>query len=475
MLFLIILLASCLLRLQRFDFPASYTFAWGDGTRDFLVGSHILKYHEFPLVGPFNLLNDAGIYNSPIYFYILSLFLIPLNNILTLSLINIFLQLGVIVLIYKITKKIFDYPTALIATLLFSFNPEVIKQADFVWQPYLALPFALLGLYFNASRPYISLSLILFAVSLHNSIFPWVPLFLFRQRSIKALFITFSSLLLYLPVLFFYQKNGFPNPFQDFPIIVNSLTNYFSNLGLNVQQLLNAFYLNNILAFFLLIGFFITLKQDSNSRKSFIFFLLLFISPIIFASFFNKMRLHYLILSVASLPIIVARITGIFRPFLRIIIVLLLILIFSGYLSYFRIEAKNPLDNQKKVDQMTLTVLEELSRIKKTEGFSNLDFFQVASFAVSEVAIPYPVLDTFLIVPLEERLRVKLAQISDQSPYNHFQINRKEYLLVSCFELVKKSKDCLGVFKYNFPDYNILKMIYNDESVNIYLAKHEQI
>lgn len=468
---------SFLLRLQRFDFPASYTFAWGDGTRDYLVASHILRFHEFPLVGPFNLLNDAGIQSSPIYFYILSLFLIPFNNILTLSFINILLQLGVIVLIYKIAKRLFDYPTAIIATLLFSFNPEVIKQADFIWQPYLALPFALLGLYLNVSRPYLSLSLISFATTLHYSSFPWLPLFFFRGQSykfyIKALLITFATLaLLYLPLIVFYLKNGPPNLFQRFPDHVSSLTSYFSNLGLNIEKLLSAFYINRILAVFLLMGFFIVLKIDSKKRKNLAFIFLLFISPIILASFFNKIRLHYLILSVGLLPILVARITSIFKPFLKTLIVLLLIVIFSGNFAYLK-EAKNPLDNQRKVDRITSNVIDELNKIKSAQRFSDFDFFQVASFADSEIVTPYPVLDTFLLVPLEAKLSKKLVQISNISPYNHFQINKKDYLLVSCFKFSKDGHDCLGFFKNSFQDYSILKMIYNDESLDIYLAKHD--
>lgn len=479
MLFLIILLVGFLLRISRFDFPFSYTFAWGDGTRDFLVANHILKFHEFPLVGPFNLLNDVGIHNSPIYFYILSLFLLPLNNILTLSLVNILLQMGVIVLIYKLTKKLFDYPTALIAILLFSFNPEVIKQADFIWQPYLAYPVALLALYLNTSRPYVSLSLISFAAILHYSIFPWLPLFLFRKKSYKfytkALLITFFSLaFLYLPLVVFYTKNGFPDIWVNSTIYINSISDYFSNLISNTGQLLNAFYLNNVLIIFLIIGFLITLKKDSMKRKSLIFIFLLFISPIILASFFNKIRLHYLILSIGLIPILAACITGIFKPILRTIIVLLLIVVFSGNFAYLK-ETKNPLDNQKKIDKITSIVVEELNKIKKTEGFSDFDFFQVTSFSISEVIIPYPVLDTFLLVPLEKRLGRKLAQISDTNPYNHFQINKKKYLLVSCFNFTQDRYDCSDYFKRNYQDYNILKMIYNDQSISIYLAKHEQM
>lgn len=478
--FLIILIASFLVRITRLDFPLSYIFFWGDGTRDFLVANHILKYHEFPLVGPFNLLNEAGIYNSPIYFYVLSLFLIPFNNILTLSLVNILLQLGVIVLIYLIAKKVFDYPTAIIAVLLFSFNPEVIKQADFVWQPLLMLPFALLALYLKLkSRDFISLVILSFAVALHNSAICWIPLFFLSQKKSKQYYfraftvIFFSFLTFYSPLIIFYLINGFPSLSFNTSTFANSLGVYFSNLTLNIQELLRTFYLSNIMILFLVGGFFIALKKGLGKSRSLIFILLLFISPIIFASFLNKIRLHYLILSLGLLPILVGYITGIFKPFLKILVVLLLIVVFSGNFAYFK-EAKNPLDNQKKIDKITSSVVDELNKVKEANRFSDFDFFQVTSFSDSEVIIPYPVLDTFLLVPLEKRLGRKLVQISDTNPYNHFQINKKEYLLVSCFKFIKDGHNCSDYFKSNFQDYNILKMIYNDLPISIYLAKHEQ-
>src|SRR3990167_4879771 len=92
MFLLIILVTAVLVRIPRLDFPLSYIFAWGDGARDFFIANHILSFREFPLLGPFNLLYDSGIYNTPLYYYILSFFLIPFNNVLTLGVVNIFLS-----------------------------------------------------------------------------------------------------------------------------------------------------------------------------------------------------------------------------------------------------------------------------------------------------------------------------------------------------------------------------------------------
>lgn len=479
LLFFVLLVVTFLVRLQRFDFPLSYTFAWGDGTRDFLVANHILRYQEFVLVGPFNLFNEAGVRNSPLYFYLLSLFLLPFNNILTLSFFNILLQLGITVLIFYITKRLFDLPTALIAIVLFSFNPEVIKQADFVWQPFMMLPLALLGLLFLVnSYKLLSLAAISIAISLHNSAVCWLPpFFIYMKKTLKfypkAFLVIFLSVFFsYLPLIFFYLKSGFSKSATNISIYANSPSAYFINLGLNIDELLKAFYINKPLAILLVIGFFIILKRDWKNRKVLIFFLLLFVSPIIFASFFNKIRLHYLILSLSLLPILVSYITSIFKPFLRTLIVLILIIIFTGNSAYSK-EIKNPLDNQKKVEIITSKVKEQLDVVKQAKGFSDYSFFQIESFALSDIILPYPVLDTFLIVALEDKLNIKLSQNSDQSPYNHVQLNKKDFLLISCFKFNKSKKDCIQFFKTKHQDINIYKMIYNDESISIYIAHHE--
>lgn len=473
---LLILLAASLLRLQRFDFPASYTFAWGDGTRDFIVANHILKYGEIPLVGPYNLLNDAGIYNSPVYFYILALFLTVSNHILTLSLVGILISLVVIVLIFLLTKKLFDYHTAIITVLLFSFNPEIIKQADFVWQPYLMLPLALLSLYFFWSRRLFSLILLCLASTIHNSSFPWLAVFfLYPKRSLKQygrdlVIVTGLLAIFHLPLILFYLKNGFPNHLQNFPLYINSLVNYLVNFKLNLTQILSTFYLNNLLIIFLLVGLVMLLRKDQQTRRIILFICLLLTSSILFASFFNKFKLHYLILSLPLLAILVARVVNLFQGSARWMMATLLMIIMLGNFAYLN-EFKQPLQNQKRVEMINQRLINELEEVKKSQGYSDFDFFQLTSFANSEITHPYPVLDTFWAVPLEEKLSRQLIKVSDLSAYNHVQLNRADYLIVSCFKLAQAGQDCLKFFQRGYPDYHILKMLYDDESVSIYLAR----
>lgn len=206
--FFIILILSFLVRLTRLDFPLSDIFWWGDGTRDFLVANHILKYGEYPLVGPYNLLYESGVRNSPLYFYALVLLLIPFNHPITLAFFNICFQIAVLVLIYFIARKIFNSSIALSAMALYSFSSGVIKQSDYIWQPYLMQPIALLSLYFlikayvdknydfNRSYKFFIASVVTFcvAVALHLSVLAWSPIFfitgitILKGRGIKYFF-----------------------------------------------------------------------------------------------------------------------------------------------------------------------------------------------------------------------------------------------------------------------------------------------
>src|SRR3989344_136565 len=149
MLFPIILLVSLLVRLYNLDFPLSYIFAWGDGTRDYFVANHIVLFHEYPLLGPFNLLYEAGIYNTPLYYYFLAFFLNIYNSVFTLGVVNVIFQIATIILIYLIARKLFDKKVAVLSAVIFSFSPEILAQSDYIWQPHLSQTFAYLSLFLD--------------------------------------------------------------------------------------------------------------------------------------------------------------------------------------------------------------------------------------------------------------------------------------------------------------------------------------
>lgn len=476
------------------DFPLSSGFIWGDGTRDYLVANHILKYQEFPFLGPFNLLFDSGIYGSPLYFYILSLMLFFFNSPLTLSIINILLQLAVIVLIYQISKNLFGQPAALIASILFSFNTEVLHHSDYIWQTYLMQPVAYLALFFLSNNLiqktrfnlFLSLFLLVLAIVLHNSAFPWLPFFLLgamlmlkrdhkppKYHLFVILTLVTSTIIFYLPVILYKLGQSNKISLRGSGIYVQSIWEYSSNLLSNSKELLSSLGLQfqEVPLFILVLmslWYFFKIKDKTNQKKLTFLIFVLVLLPIIFASFFNKLRLHYLILSMGAFCIFTAKIISSFSKFKVILSVLLFLFFFKVFSANFIFlkDSKRPFVDYKLIKTLTDKIKDELTFIQKKHGFSDFSFFQVRSFAKVKEVFYYPVLDTILLVPLENKLNQKLAILSDNSPYNHVQIGGNGYLLVACYRV-----ECLGVFKKQNLQYAILNKLYGSHLISIYLAK----
>lgn len=501
--FLILVTLSLVVRLQRLDFPLSYGFSWGDGTRDYLVANHILNYRELPNVGPFNLLYDSGIRNPPLYFYFLALFLIPFNNILMLGFVNILLQIGVIILIFFTCKKLFGFLTGLTATAFFSFNPEVLHQSDFIWQPNLMQFFAYLALllivYFYFERKYLFLILstvsLVVAFVLHNSAFPWIWPFLIiaylLSKKQKKLFTFLGTIfvfiillsLFYLPSAIFLIQNNqllhtnssdlvFSYAGLNIPVYVQNINQYLTNLYSYSLEFLKAFNINNwwiILILILTLSYFFKSKDSKNTKVFVILLFILLILPLVFASFFNKIKLHYLTLSFGVLAIFLSKILTSLPKF-KLLSVVLVFLLFKN-LSFdfeFLYLPHTPFANLRLMDQISQSITTEV------RGQYS---FQVKSYAQEEeVTFEYPVLSTLLLVPLEEKLKQKMTKVSDFSPYNHIQTGGSDYLLLTCHSFTKKSniRACLETFKAQYPNYDILKSLHEGFPISVFLAKNKK-
>lgn len=481
---LIILILSFLIRIPRFDYPISDTFAWGDGTRDYLVADHILTFGEYPSIGPYNFLFEKGIHSSPLYFYTLAIFLIPFNNILTLSLVNIFLQLLTLLLVYQIGKTLFNSFVGILATALLSLNPQIIKLSDFVWQPNLMLPLALLSLFLlirsfikkNLLLSQVSLIIFSLAISMHYSAIPWLPFFsvlsfLILKRSRKSfsiyilppVVIIISLIIIHLPTFFIGNNVKISNS-QIFSL------NFYENF----QQFFNLFFLESWQVLIFIIGLIVVtifFKLKNLYRKNFFLALSLVILPIFFASLLNKVRLHYLTLSVPIFVICLAWIVDFItgkQKLLKLGLAILIILIFSGNFYFFK-ELKNPLQNYQLINEATNQITAHLEEIKQDRGFKNYNFFQVVSPVGYDNIQAYPILDTVLLIPLEKKLNTKLAKTSDQSSYNHIQTGRRDYLIVSCIQA--KPNLCAKSFMEIVPGFSIVRTIYDKSNFLIMLAK----
>lgn len=480
------LLVSFILRINRLDYPISGTFAWGDGTRDFLVASHIIKFGELPAIGPHHSLADHGskIKNSPLYFYTLALPLLIYNHPLTLGLINIFGQMMGLVLIFLTTKGAFSSTSAAMTIILLSVNPHMISQSDYIWQPHLMLPIALLSLYllvkagFKKSYQLLFFSLMTacLAFAIHNSAFPWLAFFLVvsflickkRGQYVKWFGLILSVLLilliLYSPVML--SSDNIRN------LPTQSLNGYLGNLNNNLEAIAKVFYINKLLILLILLT---ALLYNRYNRRNpvMVLTIVLFLLPLLSASFFNKIRVHYLILSTYVFVILVATSLDYLKPkAFKLLFLFLTVWIFSGNWQFIK-DIKNPFENLKLIDEITTKVAVSLDQIKQEENYTKYDFFQVKSYAVDEDTFDYPVLDTLFLVPLEMRLKVKLAMVSSDSPFNHEQVNKKDYLLLFCLNPKQyHSSDCTEPFLKK-ENYYIVKPLYTREGISLYLAKQK--
>lgn len=470
---LVILFVSFILRISKWDYPMSDTFAWGDGTRDYLVASHIVKYGEFPLYGPYNLLDDFGIKNSPIYFYILALPLLIYDHPLTLGLVNIFLQIFVLVLIFLIAKKAFGNLTALMALTLLIFNPEIIKQSDYIWQPYLMMPIAYLSLYFfvtsylekNYRLLFLSLALATLAFAIHNSAFPWLVVLMLASITIsikqRKNLIHYLSLLIsvFLPLAIFYipvilTMDGI----KEIP--TQNIFGYLNNFNYNLESFLNTFYVDKVFLGVLLLPSILLYRNN----RIVTFGIVLFFSPLFFASFFDKIRFHYLLLSSGIFAVVVANLLHNIGPkVFKLLLFVFLIWIFSGNLQFLK-DIKKPFENQKFINHLTKEIASEIPNPKT---------FQVKSYAKDGDTFYYPVLDTIFLVPLEQRLNAKLAKLSDSSPFNHVQINEKNYIVLVCYKFKSSSSDCQRNFLKENLGYGVIKKLFSSEYISLYLSKQK--
>lgn len=499
----LLLIVSLFFRLSRLEYPIIHTSKWGDGTRDYLVAHYIRQFGEMPLIGPFNLLFESGIRNSPLYYYILAIFLMPNDNLMTLSVINILLSVLTIGLIYLVGKTFFGNLVGFISALLFSFTPEVLRQSEFIWQPYLMQPFAYLSLFLlifsfikkSYMLSILSLATLAFSIALHNAAVSWLPQFIlvsfYLIKSLKkGVMFYFAAILtpalvfivFYIPVIFYFIKlKQHINQYFGSIFLVQSIKNYGDNLVYNFTQIMQVFSIDLshiplavlliIFLLFLLSIFYFYLQKKILLSLG----MSLFLAPIILSSFFNKNQLHYLILSIGTFTILVSKaivfffskldslkLKRILSRSLKIIIILFLFKIFSSDFNFLIAETHLG-ENESLIKSATDAIQNENL---------NPSSFQIISFASDQTTFRYPILDTILMVPLEKKLNVKLVKISDDSPYSIVQINSDKYIFVACFQFSSHLliSDCRKSFISFYPNHAIVKSVYIRYPLFIYLA-----
>jgi len=126
---ILILLCGIAIRLLSFG---GQPFWWGDIARDYMVGFHIAKYHEIPVVGPTATgLSGAGgfFYYPPVYYYFVGLLIFLFKTPPTVTLFYIILNAFSVVAIYFIGKLLFSKGTGLWAAVFYVVSGNMISES----------------------------------------------------------------------------------------------------------------------------------------------------------------------------------------------------------------------------------------------------------------------------------------------------------------------------------------------------------
>ena len=142
LLLILILLLAAFMRLYRIS---DYMTFLGDEGRDVLVAKGILEGH-LTLLGPRASAGDF--FTGPIYYYMMTpfLWLFHLDPVGPAIMVALF-GIATVLLIFYVSYKWFDYPTAVIASALYAVSPLVLMYSHSSWNPNTVPFFSLLTMY----------------------------------------------------------------------------------------------------------------------------------------------------------------------------------------------------------------------------------------------------------------------------------------------------------------------------------------
>ena len=517
-LFIVLILASFAIKMASFDYPLLAHS--GESSRDYLVANHIVTYGEFPLTGP-----GGKLPTSPAYYYLLSSFLMISNDIMSLEMASTILWLLIILSIYLLGRFAFGPPQGLIAASLFSLTSLSGGRTDlwhgsYIWATFMMQPFAHLSYlllflsYIKKNYPLliISLFLIIFAGALYNSALGVLPVFMvlaflvlkvMKKNALHyggaLLAIMGSFLLFYLPVFVHLMKNGQMGSFSsrftgvdnrlsynigDFSLVeglFDSMLKQSGELMRNISHLVSAeniFHVNNALLvtalLFLGAGlYFFVFKKERRKKIYLIVIALTLVHQVILVYIIGDSQTRYFLPVTGLLFIGVAEIMySMFskNTFFRlggVFLFFLFVLGFTNSPALYSIKHNQAmrLHNLAVINSASDAVINEILSIQQREGFTDLNFFQIADQSHPSI----------FWVPLEKKLNKKFTKFSLGREPDIETINNDNYIFLACYEHTDPEQErekCVEQFlKSKSGYYTIERKIYSRDYLSIYTAK----
>lgn len=295
-----------------------------DQGRDYLAVKNIVDNHKLTLIGAELGAGSAGIlgiFHGPFYYYFLSFFYLLFNgNPIGGVWMSFIFSLASVLMMFFLTKKIFNQSTAFIASILIIFSIPVASQARFFWNPHFPTFFIILFFYFLflwSEKKKINYFLASFLASfIYNFEFAVaIPLcfsiiiysiFIFKKEISSYLYLIAGFILGFLPMILFEMRHNFMavKGIMNYVLATSHMNNNYINLLNNhlisfSNSFINTFSINFsysllLLVIFLISVLFFIVKEKNPDIKNFLFYLfsLPFITLIVFM-FLNNSVYHY--------------------------------------------------------------------------------------------------------------------------------------------------------------------------------------
>ncbi|MEK9169484.1 MAG: glycosyltransferase family 39 protein, partial [Patescibacteria group bacterium] len=292
-----VLLVGVFLRFYRLE---GFVTFLGDQGRDAIVVKRILTLEHFPAIGAPTSIGQ--VYLGPFYYYFIAPWLLffkyqPIGLAFSVA----FFSCLYLLVNYFIVKELFDKRVALISTIFFSFSSILIDFSRFSWNPNLLPLFTLLTVYFvikslKTNKWYffaLSGAFLSFSIQLHYlSLFliPPIGILFFNEWIVSfkklrtdvinhvstthslisqfpnLLISIFSFIIFSSPLIIFDLRHDFLNSKLFLALFQSSGTSFLTK----INSLFDSFYYLNLYSF------------NINLNKFFVYFLLLFLTIILF-------------------------------------------------------------------------------------------------------------------------------------------------------------------------------------------------
>lgn len=347
----------------------NYVFLFDQG-RDYLAVKEIVFNRKLTLIGASTGLH--GIFSGPLWYYLLAIpFILWRGDPYGGQVLMLVLGLITLVLVFWMSKKIFNKKIALIAFFLTAVSRPIMSQSTIIWNPNPATVLIVLCFYFFyqyfSTRKTVWLFVSFFLISLIYNFEVTVTIaflfysFLFlilidRKTKIKAYLYSTGTLLLgFVPAVMFELRHQF--------LQTKTILNFFTGRGASLnspgfswlvqQDHLKAFWANfegtfnhflpnwgmAIFAILLILASVWLLQQKSFSKaqkKIFLYFCLFPLATFVFYVFYPNAVWQWYLTHLYFVYIMIAAVTGyflvkrikIFRP---ICFLILALMVFAGF------------------------------------------------------------------------------------------------------------------------------------------------